>query len=341
MRYYSALRQALFQFPPELTHKLSLKSLQVAYKAGLLKPIVDDLPQYHKDIMGLHFSNPIGIAAGLDKDGECFNALGAFGFGFVEVGTVTPKPQKGNPGKRIFRLPAANAVINRLGFNSAGIEVVEHNLKNRQYQGILGVNIGKNMSTPIENALQDYLTCMVTVYPYADYITINISSPNTQGLRDLQYGNNLSSLLQGIAKQRQELFDNTGKLVPIAIKLSPDNTKQELKMIVDVVVNHKMDAIIATNTTISRDGIEHLPYSRQQGGLSGAPLHEKSTECIATIRSTVDANFPIIGVGGIVSGQDAKEKIAAGADLIQFYTGLIYRGPTLLKECLSAIYHSS
>ena len=334
---YKHLRHLLFQLPAETTHGLSLKSMNMAYKTGLLKAFTPKVISKPKTVMGLTFDNPVGIAAGLDKDGAYINTLGSLGFGFIEIGTITPLPQKGNPGTRIFRLPAAKAIINRLGFNSKGLEQSIANIKKRKYQGILGINIGKNMQTSINDAIADYKQGLVAVYEYADYITINISSPNTPDLRELQFGDYLTDLLTQIHQQKLELQQQQQRNVPIAVKIAPDINNEELKQILDTVVATKMDAIIATNTTISRDGVENLPNSTQQGGLSGAPLLKQSNKIIKQARQHLGKDFAIIGVGGITCGDDAAAKIAAGADLVQFYTGFVYEGPQLLADCVNAI----
>ena len=334
---YRLLRSLLFQLSPELTHSLSLNAIDCAHRSGLLTKLVPPVPNQKVNIMGLTFNNPVGIAAGLDKDAAHYNALGAMGFGFIEVGTVTPLPQSGNPGRRIFRLPAADAVINRLGFNSKGLSSMVNNLQRRSYSGILGINIGKNRATKLDSAASDYVACLKAVYPYADYIAVNISSPNTPNLRNLQFGDYLKKLLTQIEQQRLELADKYQKRIPIAVKIAPDIDDKNLQSTLDQIVAANMDAIIATNTTITRTGVEHLPHSEQEGGLSGAPLHKLSTAIIAKSRQHLGKQFPIIGVGGVVKGSDAQEKILAGANLVQFYTGFIYRGPQLLQDCVHAI----
>ena len=334
---YKHLRHLLFQLPAETTHSLSLKSINVAYKTGLLKMLAPKVIGKPKTVMGLKFDNPVGVAAGLDKDAAYINALGSIGFGFIEVGTITPLPQIGNPGTRIFRLPAAKAIINRLGFNSKGLEQAIANIKKRKYNGILGINIGKNMQTNISDAIDDYKQGLIAVYEYADYITINISSPNTPDLRELQFGDYLTDLLAQIQQQKLELQQQQQRNVPIAVKIAPDINTEQLKAILDTVVATQMDAIIATNTTVSRTGVKHLPNSEQQGGLSGAPLLKKSNQIIKQARKHLGKDFAIIGVGGITCGADAAAKIVAGADLVQFYTGFVYEGPQLLADCINAI----
>ena len=276
----------------------------------------------------------MGLAAGLDKNGDYLNALGALGFGFIEIGTVTPKPQAGNPKPRLFRLPDQGAIINRMGFNNLGVEHLVDQVKRRRFDGVLGINIGKNKVTPEDEALSDYLICLDAVYPHADYVTVNISSPNTPGLRDLQFGESLQNLLSGV-KQRQEQLANThNKYIPIAVKIAPDMNEQELTQVAQCINENKMDGVIATNTTVSRAGVESSPYAQEAGGLSGAPLREQSTGIVSALTRQLDETIDIIGVGGIMSGMDAKQKLDAGAKLVQIYSGFIYRGPELIKEIL-------
>jgi dihydroorotate dehydrogenase len=279
----------------------------------------------------------VGVAPGLDKNGDYFEALGGLGFGFVEIGTVTPRPQPGNPKPRVFRLTDAQAMINRLGFNNKGVDHLVRRVKNHQFKGILGINIGKNFDTPIENAADDYLHCLEKVYPYADYITVNISSPNTKNLRDLQGEDELDGLLASISDRRSELADEHGRCVPLAVKVAPDLEDDALKVVAEVVARHRMDAVIATNTTITRDGVEGLKHAKETGGLSGAPLKPKSDKVLAAFRALLPEEIALIGVGGITRGQDAVDKLDLGADLVQFYTGMVYRGPELVNECLQAI----
>ncbi len=287
--------------------------------------------------MGLEFPNPVGVAPGLDKNGDYFEALGDLGFGFVEIGTVTPRPQPGNPRPRVFRLTRAQAMINRLGFNNKGVDHLVRRVRNHRYQGVLGINIGKNFDTPIENAADDYLFCLDRVYPYADYITVNISSPNTKNLRDLQGEDALDQLLGRISERRMELSDQHGRRVPLAVKVAPDLEDSAMPVIAKVVVRHGMDAVIATNTTISRDGVDGMKHADEAGGLSGAPLKARADKVLAAFRSLLPEEIALIGVGGITTGQDAVDKLDLGADLVQFYTGMVYRGPALVTECLQAI----
>jgi dihydroorotate dehydrogenase len=287
--------------------------------------------------MGLEFPNPVGVAPGLDKNGDYFEALGSLGFGFVEIGTVTPRPQPGNPKPRVFRLTDAQAMINRLGFNNKGVDHLVRQVKSHSFKGVLGINIGKNFDTPNEKAVDDYLHCFEKVYPYADYITINISSPNTKNLRDLQGEAELDHLLGSINKKRAELAASLDRRVPIALKVAPDLEEDALPAIAQTVSRHELDAVIATNTTISRDEVKGMKHAEETGGLSGAPLKAKADAVLGALRSLLPDDIALIGVGGITCGQDAADKMDLGADLVQFYTGMVYRGPELLNECLQAI----
>jgi dihydroorotate dehydrogenase len=334
--FYELARKALFSTDPETAHELSLGSLRLGHRIGATRLLckAHSLPV---SCMGLEFPNPVGVAPGLDKNGDYFEALGDLGFGFVEIGTVTPRPQPGNPKPRVFRLPDSQAMINRLGFNSKGVDHLVRRVKNHQFKGILGINIGKNFDTPIENAADDYLLCLEKVYPYADYITVNISSPNTRNLRDLQGENELDGLLGSISGLRSELADKQRRRVPLAVKVAPDLDDDALAIVAGVVARHRMDAVIATNTTVSRDGVEGMKHSEEPGGLSGAPLKKKADKTLAALRTLLPEDIALIGVGGITKGQDAVDKLELGADLVQFYTGMVYRGPELVNECLQAI----
>jgi dihydroorotate dehydrogenase len=297
------------------------------------------------ELMGLRFPNPVGLAAGLDKNGEFIDAVGDFGFGFIEAGTVTPRPQPGNPQPRVFRLPAAQALINRMGFNNHGLQAFAQNIAaSTSFSargGILGLNIGKNADTPIEHALDDYLLGLRAVYPLLvsrpGYVAVNISSPNTKNLRSLQGGSELAQLLAGLRDERARLADAHGRNVPMAVKIAPDLADDDLPRVADTLVAHGVDAVIATNTTLSREGVTGLPNAEQAGGLSGAPLRERATQVIARLSQHLQGTLPIMGVGGILCGDDAVEKMQAGAALVQIYTGLIYRGPALVGECRRAI----
>ena len=338
--FYKLARMALFSTDPETAHEISLEGLRLGHQFGATRFWCKSQRQ-PVTCMGLEFPNPVGIAAGLDKNGDYFEALGDLGVGFVEVGTVTPRPQPGNPKPRVFRLTDSQAMINRLGFNSKGVDHLVRRVKNHQFKGILGINIGKNFDTPIENAADDYLHCLEKVYPYADYVTVNISSPNTENLRDLQGEDELDRLLDSISGLRSELADKHGRCVPLAVKVAPDLDDDALATIAAAVTRHRMDAVVATNTTTTRDGVEGMKHSEESGGLSGAPLKPKADQALATLRTLLPKEIALIGVGGITRGQDAVDKIELGADLVQFYTGMVYRGPELVSECLQAIIDHS
>lgn len=326
--HYGFLRKCLFAFEPETAHKLALAGLKL--RAFFFNGSIPN--NYPIKCMGLEFPNRVGLAAGLDKDAQHISALGSLGFGHIEVGTVTPKPQQGNPLPRVFRLPSKHAVINRMGFNSIGAEAVVENLRQRRYQGVLGINIGKNKDTPNENAIEDYLFCLEKVYPYADYISINLSSPNTPGLRDLQQGQYFSELLSTLKSAQVKLAQEHRTYKPIAVKVAPDLTSEEIKNISEQLLAYKIDGLIATNTTLDKTSVVGLPFGQEAGGLSGAPLKKQSTEVIKAFYQQLRGRIPIIGVGGIFSIADAKEKIQAGASLVQIYTGFIYQGPNLVQK---------
>ena len=336
---YSWFRPLLFKLDPETAHRLTLKALQRAHRAGVVPRLVSYFPSKPKRVMGLDFPNPVGLAAGLDKNGEFIDALAALGFGFIEIGTVTPRPQEGNPRPRLFRLPDANALINRLGFNNAGVEKVVENVRSARYRGVLGINIGKNADTPIAKAADDYCVCLEAVYELASYVTINVSSPNTRNLRRLQGGVELGQLLARVTETRSKLSAKTGRQVPLAIKIGPDLDARTLRQIAEAALAHGVDAVIATNTTVSRENVTHISGALEAGGLSGAPLAQKSTKIVRALAETLRGKLPIIGVGGILSGEDASTKVEAGASLVQLYTGLIFRGPDLIHECVSALAH--
>ena len=334
---YSLLRPVLFQLDPETAHHLTLSSLQAAYSFGFSGLIAAAIPDDPRTVMGLNFPNPVGLAAGLDKNGDCINGLAALGFGFIEIGTITPLPQPGNPAPRLFRLPEASAIINRMGFNNDGVDALIANVQRANYRGILGINIGKNAATPIENAADDYLICLRKVYAHASYITVNISSPNTRNLRQLQDETALDDLLAQLKSDQQKLADMHGKYVPIALKIAPDMEGTQIAQIARQMMQHRIDGVIATNTTLTREGVEHLMHGNETGGLSGAPVKDKSTYVIRQLADQLQGSLPIIGAGGILNGADATEKIKAGAALVQIYSGLIYRGPALIGECCAAI----
>jgi dihydroorotate dehydrogenase len=334
---YSLIRDCLFRLDAETSHELTLDWLGAAERLHLLSLLYPKAPQHPVEVMGLRFANPVGLAAGLDKNADYFNALGALGFGFVEVGTVTPLAQPGNPKPRLFRLPDRQAVINRMGFNNKGVaHLVSQVAKPRRYTGVLGINIGKNKNTPDEQAFSDYAYCLEAVYPYADYVAVNISSPNTPGLRNLQFGAQLSELLTGLKSLQQRLQLQQGRCVPLAVKIAPDMTEEELREVAARVLDSGFDAIIATNTTLSREGVEGVAHAEESGGLSGAPVKSKSTQAIRVLAQALNGRLPIIGVGGIFTGEDALEKLEAGASLVQVYSGFIYEGPKLVSEVARA-----
>ncbi|SDZ78968.1 quinone-dependent dihydroorotate dehydrogenase [Microbulbifer marinus] len=334
---YSQLRKALFALDPERAHHLSLDAIGAAERLGLMslfsKPIADD----PVELMGLTLPNPVGLAAGLDKNAQAFNGLGALGFGFVEVGTVTPRPQPGNPQPRLFRLEEADAIINRMGFNNEGVDYLVQRVKRRRFGGVLGINVGKNFDTPVERAADDYCLCMDKVYPYADYITANVSSPNTKGLRDLQFGESLNRLLGAIKDKQAQLAQQSDRYVPVAVKIAPDIEGDAIAQIAEALCEFELDGVIATNTTIDKSAVKHLPHGNEEGGLSGRPLQQKSTKVIAQLAKELSGRIPIIGVGGIFDGESAAEKIRAGATAVQIYTGFIYRGPEVIREAADAI----
>ena len=331
------IRPLLFSLDPETAHRVTLDALQAAHRLGLTPLFAKRPADNPHAVMGLAFPNPVGLAAGLDKNGAYIDALAGLGFGFVEIGTVTPRPQPGNPKPRLFRLPQANAIINRMGFNNDGVDKLIENVRRADYRGILGINIGKNADTPIENAADDYLICLRKVYAHASYVTVNISSPNTKNLRQLQDENALNNLLAQLKAEQQKLADTHGKYVPIALKIAPDLDAGQIKQIAHLLMKHRIDGVIATNTTLSREGVENLPHGAETGGLSGAPVRDRSTAVIRALAAELKGALPIIGAGGILSGADAAEKISAGAALVQVYSGLIYRGPALVGECCAAI----
>ena len=335
--YYPFVRKALFQLDPERAHELTFKLLHQVTGTPLEALIRQRLPAKPVSCMGLTFKNPLGLAAGLDKNGECIDALGALGFGSIEIGTVTPRPQPGNDKPRIFRLVDAEGLINRMGFNNLGVDNLVENVKKAHFDGVLGINIGKNKDTPVEQGKDDYLICMEKVYPYAGYIAINISSPNTPGLRTLQYGEALDDLLSGIKNKQHELQAIHHKYVPLAVKIAPDLSPEELIQVADSLVRHNIDGVIATNTTLDRSLVQGMKHCDEMGGLSGRPVQLKSTEIIRALSAELNGRLPIIGVGGIDSVVAAREKMAAGATLVQIYSGFIFKGPPLIKEIVTHI----
>lgn len=334
---YSLLRPALFQLSPETAHHATLTGLNASYSLGLSSLIAPRIPSDARTVMGITFPNPVGLAAGLDKNGDCINGLAALGFGSIEIGTITPLAQAGNPQPRLFRLPAASAIINRMGFNNDGVDKLIANVQAANFKGVLGINIGKNAATPIENAADDYVICLRKVYAHASYITVNISSPNTKNLRQLQNDEALDKLLATLKAEQEKLADAHGKYVPITLKIAPDMEADQIAQIARLLMLHRIDGVIATNTTLARDAVANLQYGNEAGGLSGAPVREKSTAVIRALAAELQNALPIIGVGGILSGADARDKIAAGASLVQIYSGLIYLGPALVSECCAAL----
>ena len=335
--FYPSLRTLLFQMDPETAHHWTLKLLRSAPLLSLNALFGAHVPAAPRRVMNIDFPNPVGLAAGLDKDGECINAWAALGFGFVEIGTVTPRPQPGNPKPRMFRLPQAEALINRMGFNNGGVDDVIERIRQSRFKGVLGVNIGKNANTPVERAGDDYLTGLRAVYPWASYVTVNISSPNTPGLRDLQYGAALDGLLAALKAEQQRLADSYGRYVPLALKIAPDIADADLPTVAQALRRYGLDAVIATNTTFSRTGVEGLRHADEAGGLSGAPLRDRATMVVRNLTELLAGELPIIASGGIMCGADAAARIAAGASLVQLYTGFIYRGPALIQEVVRAL----
>lgn len=337
---YALARPVLFSMDPENAHEFTLNSLKIASATGL-SSIYGSIPKAPVKLMGLEFPNPVGLAAGLDKNGSSIDGLAALGFGFIELGTVTPRPQPGNPKPRMFRIPEAEAIINRMGFNNAGVDTLVANVKASRYfnrkEGIIGLNIGKNADTPIEEAVNDYLICLNKVYPVADYIVMNISSPNTKNLRQLQESQALEQLLAQVKDAHKRLADSFSRYVPLVLKIAPDVNDEQVKAIASLLLRYQMDGVIATNTTIQRDLISDLPQAKEAGGLSGAPVRDLSTRVIRLLKTELGEDIPIIGVGGIMNGMDAQEKIKAGAKVVQLLTGMVYRGPALVKECVHTL----
>ncbi len=336
---YPLIRPLVFRLEPETAHKITFSALDIATKVGLVgyQPDLNGVEPIN--IMGLSFPTALGLAAGLDKNADHVDALAALGFGFLEVGTVTPRPQPGNPKPRMFRLPNAQGIINRMGFNNGGVDNLLTNVGKTKFKGILGINIGKNFDTPMESAVDDYLIGLRKVYQHASYITVNISSPNTANLRELQAEDQIGGLLSALKEEQYKLGEEFGGYVPIVVKIAPDMEEDQLQAIGYALVDHGMDGVIATNTTISRDGVEGLPNANEQGGLSGAPLTQKSTEVVKCLYATVGEQLPIIAAGGIMCLEDAEDKLAAGAKLVQIYSGLVYQGPQLIEDITRGLLH--
>ncbi|MCF6234914.1 MAG: quinone-dependent dihydroorotate dehydrogenase [Gammaproteobacteria bacterium] len=333
---YPLIRPLLFKFDPETAHGLTFFALELGGKLGLTQYTPDVKPV---KVMGLEFPTPLGLAAGLDKNGTHINALAALGFGFLEIGTVTPRPQPGNPKPRLFRIPQAQAIINRMGFNNEGVDHLIANIKAAKFKGVLGINIGKNVDTPIEKAADDYLIGLRKVYPYASYVAVNISSPNTANLRELQQADQIGGLLEKLKQEQLILNKEHGRYVPIVVKIAPDMSEDEIEAVAKALLSYEMDGVIATNTTLSRSGVENMANGDEQGGLSGAPLTQNSTETVKQLYACVGDKLPIIAAGGIMNSTDAQTKLDAGAKLVQIYSGLIYKGPELVKEITENLHY--
>ena len=337
---YPLIRKFFFSLDAETAHGLGMAGVSFLNSSGLAGLLTKPVTACPVEVMGLKFPNPVGLAAGLDKNGDYIDGLARLGFGFIEIGTITPRPQDGNPRPRMFRVPAAQGIINRMGFNNAGVDRLLENVRAAEFPkkgGILGINIGKNATTPIEQAADDYLICLDKVYNDASYITVNISSPNTKNLRELQKDEALDDLLSQLKARQEILADKHGKYVPMALKIAPDLDDAQITAIADALRRHRIDGVIATNTTLSRDGVDGLPNGNETGGLSGAPVFRKSTDVVKKLSTALAGELPIIGVGGIMNGDDAAEKIRAGASLVQVYSGFIYRGPELVSEVAATL----
>lgn len=334
---YSLARKWLFSKDAEQSHDLTLTLLKRFAHTPLALAWRQQVAHKPVTVMGIEFPNAVGLAAGLDKNAECIDAFAQMGFGFIEVGTVTPRPQPGNPKPRLFRIVEKEAIINRMGFNNLGVDYLVEQVKKSRFNGVLGINIGKNKDTPEAEAVQDYIHCMQKVYSYASYITVNISSPNTPGLREFQHGSALHELLSALKAEQAKLAERHGRYVPLAVKIAPDLTQEGIEAITDALVQHEIDAVIATNTTLSRDAVAGLPHAEEAGGLSGKVLFEASTNVVKTIAERTQGKLPIIAVGGIDSAEAAQAKLAAGASLVQIYTGFIYHGPKLVRNIVNAL----
>ncbi|MEY3289243.1 MAG: hypothetical protein RLZZ419_1485 [Pseudomonadota bacterium] len=337
MNLYPLLRPLLFSLDPETAHEVTLKLLNVAHISGLGKMIYPAIENKPVKVMGLDFKNPVGLAAGMDKNGDYIAALSALGFGFIEIGTVTPRPQPGNPKPRLFRLPEHQAIINRMGFNNFGIDHLLKQVKQCNHNDIVGINIGKNFDTPMENAVDDYLIGLRKAYTSASYITINISSPNTKNLRQLQQGDEIKALIATLKEEQLKLQQEHGTYVPLAIKIAPDLTDDEITHIAGLLLEFEIDGVIATNTTIARDKIAGHPLAQEAGGLSGAPVKDQATHVVRGLAAECQGKIAIIAVGGILNAEDAQEKLQAGASLVQIYSGMIYRGPQLIEDIVKSL----
>lgn len=334
---YHFLRDIMFMMPTEASHHLSLQSIALLEQLNLSSLIARDVANDPIEVMGLQFPNPIGLAAGLDKNATCIDGLGQLGFGFLEVGTVTPRPQPGNPKPRLFRMPEKGALINRMGFNNEGVDALVKRVRRARYRGVLGINIGKNADTPVANALDDYEICMRKVYKVASYIVVNVSSPNTPGLRNLQHEAELTALLEGLREVHNKLKEQHEKHVPLVVKIAPDMDDDEVINVAKTLMSVAVDGVIVTNTTVSRSAVHGERYSDEAGGLSGAPLRNQANHVLKLVAEQVNGSMAVIGVGGIMTGEDALEKIRLGADLVQLYTGFIYEGPRLIHDCATTV----
>ena len=337
MSLYALARPLLFALDAEQAHETTLKSLDLMAATGAMRVVAGAPVEDPVEVMGLKFRNRVGLAAGLDKNGAHVDAFSSIGFGFIEVGTVTPRPQPGNPRPRMFRIPQRDALINRMGFNNDGVDAFVDNVGRARYRGVLGLNIGKNATTPLDRAVDDYRACLERIYTLASYVAVNVSSPNTKNLRQLQEADELSRMLGALTQAHARLADKHGRRVPMALKIAPDLDADQVRAIADVLVRFDIDAVIATNTTVSREGVVGAPFANQSGGLSGAPLMSQATTVLRMLRTRLPDAIPLIGVGGILHGADAATKQAAGALLVQTYTGLVYRGPALIGECVEAL----
>ena len=334
--WYGLVRKVMFKMSGETSHELGLDMLGAAERLSLLSYIAPKIPDCPVEVMGITYPNPVGLAAGLDKNGDYIDAFARLGFGSIEIGTITPRPQPGNPKPRLFRLADKQAIINRMGFNNKGVDHLVEQVKKAKFKGVLGINIGKNFDTPVEKAVDDYLICLNKVYEYATYITVNISSPNTPGLRDLQFGDTLDELLAPIKARQLELAEEFG-YKPVLVKIAPDMDEENVRLVAETLIKNNIDGVIATTTTLSREGVEGHKFGAEAGGLSGAPLEDSATETVAALVAALDGKLPVIGVGGILEGAGAVEKIEAGAQLVQIYSGFIFRGPELIRESVDAI----